>query len=173
MFGRETRMLLKHYLEQGTSKSALARKLGVHRDTIYRWIREGELDRDLEGEPVRYGPRRAVPTKLDAYKAIIETRLAAYPQLSAVRLLAEIRAAGFEGSYTQLKAFVQGATAAATGALSGAVVVLALRAVYDVPTAAIALISFAVLWRYKVSEPVLVITAGLVGLVVWPLLGRG
>ena len=44
--------------------------------------------------PVRYGPRRPVPTKLDAYKAIIETRLAAYPELSAVRLLAEIRAAG-------------------------------------------------------------------------------
>jgi len=34
MFGRETRMLLRHYLEQGTSKSALARRLGVHRDTI-------------------------------------------------------------------------------------------------------------------------------------------
>ena len=107
MFGRETRMLLRHYLEQGTSKSALARKLGVHRDTIHRWIREGELDRDLDGEPVRYGPRRAVPTKLDAYKAIIETRLAAYPALSAVRLLAEIRAAGFAGSYTQLKEFVR------------------------------------------------------------------
>lgn len=73
----------------------------------------------------------------------------------------------------QLKAFVQGATAAATGALSGAVVVLALRAVYDVPTAAIALASLAVLWRYKVSEPVLVVAAGIVGLVVWPLLGRG
>ena len=107
MFGRETRMLLRHYLEQGTSKSALARKLGVHRDTIHRWIREGELDRDLDDEAVRYGPRRAVPTKLDAYKAIIETRLAAYPQLSAVRLLAEIRAAGFQGSYTQLKEFVR------------------------------------------------------------------
>lgn len=107
MFGRETRMLLRHYLEQGTSKSALARKLGVHRDTIHRWIRDGELDRDLDDEPVRYGPRRPVPTKLDAYKAIIETRLAAYPALSAVRLLAEIRAAGFDGSYTQLKAFVR------------------------------------------------------------------
>ena len=83
MFGRETRMLLRHYLERGTSKSALARKLGVHRDTIHRWIREGELDRDLDDEPVRYGPRRPVPTKLDAYKAIIETRLAAYPELSA------------------------------------------------------------------------------------------
>ena len=107
MFGRETRMLLRHYLEQGTSKSALARTLGVHRDTIHRWIREGELDRDLDAEPVRYGPRRPVPTKLDAFKAIIETRLATYPELSAVRLLAEIRAAGFEGSYTQLKTYVR------------------------------------------------------------------
>ncbi len=107
MFGRETRMLLRHYLEQGTSKSALARQLGVHRDTIHRWIREGDLDRDLDTTPVQYGPRRPVATKLEAFKAIIETRLAAYPQLSAVRLLAEIRAAGFEGSYTQLKAFVR------------------------------------------------------------------
>jgi len=107
MFGRETRMLLRHYLEQGTSKSALARKLGVHRDTIHRWIRDGELDRDLDGEPVRYGPRRPVATKLDAYRSIVEARLAAYPQLSAVRLLEEIRAAGYSGGYTQLKAFVQ------------------------------------------------------------------
>jgi chromate transporter len=73
----------------------------------------------------------------------------------------------------QLKAFVQGATAAATGALSGAVVVLAVRAIYDVPTAAIALASLAVLWRYKVSEPILVAAAGIVGLIVWPLMGRG
>jgi len=107
MIGRETRMLLRHYLDQGASKSALARQLGVSRDTIYRWIRDGELDRDLDMTPVHYGPRRPVPTKLDAYKAIIETRLAAYPALSAVRLLAEIRAAGFEGSYTQLKEFVR------------------------------------------------------------------
>ena len=106
MFGRETRMLLRHYLEQGTSKSALARKLGVHRDTIHRWIRDGELDRDLDGEPVRYGPRRQVATKLDAFKPIIEARLAAYPELSSVRLLEEIRAAGYAGGYTQLKAFV-------------------------------------------------------------------
>jgi transposase-like protein len=97
-------MLLRHYLERGTSKSALARQWAVHRDTIHRWIREGDLDRDLDATPVQYGPPRAVPTKLDAYKPMIETRLAAFPQLSAVRLLAEIRAAGLEGSYTQLKA---------------------------------------------------------------------
>jgi chromate transporter len=73
----------------------------------------------------------------------------------------------------QLKAFVQGATAAATGALSGAVVVLAVRAVYDVPTAAIALASFAVLWRFKIPEPILVVAAAAVGLVVWPLVHGG
>jgi chromate transporter len=70
----------------------------------------------------------------------------------------------------QLKAFVQGATAAATGALSGAVVVIALRAIYDVPTALIALVSFAVLWRYKIPEPILVVAAAVVGLIVWPLM---
>jgi transposase len=100
-------MLLRHYLEQGTSKSALARQLGISRDTIHRWIRAGDLDRDLEAEAVRYGPRAPVATKLDAYKPIIEARLAAYPELSAVRLLAEIRAAGYAGGYTQLKALIR------------------------------------------------------------------
>lgn len=107
MIGREKRMLLRHYLEQGASKSALARELGISRDTIHRWIRERDLDRDLDAEPVRYGPRRPPPTKLDAYKGIIEARLAAYPKLSAVRLLEEIRAAGYAGGYTQLKEFVR------------------------------------------------------------------
>jgi transposase len=107
MFGRETRMLLKHYLEQGASKSALARRLGVSRDTLHRWIRDGDLDRDLEATTVQYGPRPPVVTKLDAYRGIIEARVAAYPQLSAVRLLEEIRAAGYAGGYSQLKAFVR------------------------------------------------------------------
>ena len=85
----------------------MARQLGVSRDTIHRWIRDGDLDRDVETAPVRYGPRRPVTTKLDAYKPIIETRLAAYPALSAARLLEEIHAAGYAGGYSQLKAFVR------------------------------------------------------------------
>lgn len=51
MVRRETRMLLRHYLEQGASKSALARRLGISRDTIHRWIRAGDLDRDLDTAP--------------------------------------------------------------------------------------------------------------------------
>jgi chromate transporter len=74
---------------------------------------------------------------------------------------------------TQLKAFVDGATAAATGAITGAVIVLGLRAITDWPTAIIALVSFGVLWRYKISEPIIVTVSGLVGLMLWPLLRGG
>jgi transposase len=100
-------MLLRHYLEQGKTKSALARELGVSRDTIHRWVRAGDLDRDLDDIPVQYGPRRPVPTKLDPYKAILQTRLTAFPALSAVRLFEEIRAAGYTGGYSQLKEAVR------------------------------------------------------------------
>jgi chromate transporter len=73
----------------------------------------------------------------------------------------------------QLKAFVDGATAAATGAITGAVIVLGARAITDVPTAIIALVSLGVLWRYKISEPIIVTISGLVGLILWPLVRGG
>lgn len=70
----------------------------------------------------------------------------------------------------QLKAFVDGATAAATGAITGAVLVLGSRALIDIATVLIALVSLAVLWRFKLPEPVLVTISGVVGLILWPLL---
>lgn len=70
----------------------------------------------------------------------------------------------------QLKAFVDGATAAATGAITGAVLVLGSRAIKDLPTALIAIVSLAVLWRYKIPEPVIVSVAGIVGLILYPIL---
>lgn len=73
----------------------------------------------------------------------------------------------------QLKAFVDGATAAATGAITGAVIVLGLRAITDIPTAIIALVSLVVLWRYKIGEPIIVTISGLIGLILWPLLRGG
>ncbi|HWP22678.1 MAG TPA: chromate efflux transporter [Candidatus Binatia bacterium] len=69
--------------------------------------------------------------------------------------------------HPQLKAFVDGATAAATGAITGAVIVLGSRAITDLTTASIALISFAVLGRYKISEPLIVALSGLAGLILW------
>jgi chromate transporter len=73
----------------------------------------------------------------------------------------------------QLKAFVDGATAAATGAITGAVIVLGARAITDLPTAIIGLISLGVLWRFKISEPIIVTISGLVGLILWPLVRGG
>lgn len=64
----------------------------------------------------------------------------------------------------QLKAFVSGATAAAAGALSGAVVILTREAVTDWTTIAIALVSLGLLWRFKVNEPYIVIAAGILGI---------
>ena len=50
MIGRETRVLLRHYLEQGMSKAAIARQLGINRRTVHRWIAAGQLDRELDDE---------------------------------------------------------------------------------------------------------------------------
>jgi chromate transporter len=72
----------------------------------------------------------------------------------------------------QLKAFVQGATAAATGAITGAVIVLGRRAVFDPATAIIALTTLLVLLRYKVPEPMVIIAAGVVGLLFFSPLTR-
>ncbi len=64
----------------------------------------------------------------------------------------------------RVRAFVEGVTAAAAGAIAGAAFVLGRRAVYDVPTAAIALAALAILTRLKgVSEPVLIVGAGAIG----------
>ena len=64
----------------------------------------------------------------------------------------------------QLNAFVRGVTAAATGAIAGAVVVLARRSVYDRPTILICLLSLGILFRWKIPEPVLIAGAAVAGL---------
>ena len=107
MIGWEKRVLLRHHLAQGLTKAVIAERLGINRRTINRWISKGDLDRDVDATVPRYGPRPAVPTKLDPFKPIIETRLKALPELSAVRLPEEIRAAGYTGGYTQLKEYVR------------------------------------------------------------------
>lgn len=107
MHGREKRVLLREYLQDGWSKSDLARKFGVSRRVIYYWIGSGQLDRELDEQAVRYTPRPPVGCKIDAFTGIIQTRLEAFPKLSSVRLFDEIREAGYEGGYTQVKEYVR------------------------------------------------------------------
>jgi chromate transporter len=64
----------------------------------------------------------------------------------------------------QIKAFVKGATAAAAGAIAGAVVVLTRQTVTEIPTAAIAVVSLALLLWRKIPEPVLVALGAIAGI---------
>jgi AraC-like DNA-binding protein/transposase-like protein len=107
MYGRERRVLLRHYLEQGLSKAEIARMLGVCRRTLYQWINTGQLDRDLGNRPVRYTTRPSMSCKIDRYRGMIRERLGEYPKLSATRLYEEIRAAGYAGCYSQVKEYVR------------------------------------------------------------------
>jgi chromate transporter len=64
-----------------------------------------------------------------------------------------------------LRSAVDGVTAAAAGAIAGAVVVLGRRALVDGPTWAIALLTLVLLWRARrIPEPALILGAGVVGL---------
>ena len=107
MYTRETRVLLRHYLEQGVGKTELARRFGVSRRTVYHWIETGQLDRDLDDDAVHYRARPPVVRKLDQYKGIVAARLADFPLLTAQRLFEELRANGYAGGYTQLKDYVR------------------------------------------------------------------
>jgi chromate transporter len=74
------------------------------------------------------------------------------------------------GKRPDIAAFVAGVTAAAIGAITGAVVVLGRRSIVDIPTALIALITLGILWKTKkIPEPVLVIGAAILGLLLYPL----
>jgi len=65
----------------------------------------------------------------------------------------------------QVKAFVQGVTAAAVGAIAGAAIILSRRAVMDLPTVLIAVVSLILLLRLKkIPEPLIILGAGVVGM---------
>jgi len=63
--------------------------------------------------------------------------------------------------------FTKGATAAAAGAIVGAAVVIGTQVIVDVTTVVIFLAALVVLWRTKLPEPLLVGTAGIIGLVMF------
>ena len=65
-----------------------------------------------------------------------------------------------------MRAFVQGVTAAATGAIAGAVVVLGKHSIQDYRTVGIALTTFLILMKWKVPEPFIIGAAGLLGIII-------
>ncbi len=64
----------------------------------------------------------------------------------------------------QVKAFVQGVTAAAVGAIAGAAYILARRSLVDLPTVLIGFVTLVILmFTKKIPEPIVILAAGAVG----------
>ncbi len=69
------------------------------------------------------------------------------------------------GKRPGIAAFVDGVTAAAVGAISGAVIVLGRRSIVDLPTILLAVTTIGLLWKVKkLPEPLIVVGAALIGL---------
>jgi chromate transporter len=75
------------------------------------------------------------------------------------------------GKQPGIAAFVNGVTVGATGAIAGAVIVLGRKSLVDIPTVLIALVSLGLLWHFKkkLPEPLLVLAAAVIGLMIYPL----
>jgi chromate transporter len=73
-------------------------------------------------------------------------------------------------SNTNVQGFIKGAYAAAIGTILGACILLGRIAIGDWLTVAIGISSLAVLFRWKVSNPLLITATALVGLIAVPLL---
>ena len=85
---------------QGKGIREIAREMGISRNTVRRYLREG-------GTPT-YKARSARPTKLDSYKDYLVERVRqARPMwLPATVLLREIHERGYRGGISQLKAYL-------------------------------------------------------------------
>ena len=82
---------------QGLSIRAIARRLGVSRNTVRAALRR-------DGPPKR-APQHRPRSKLEPFRDYLLARLAEFPELSAEVLLEEIRAMGYSGGRTILKEF--------------------------------------------------------------------
>lgn len=93
-------VLIHDLRRQGLSLSAIARRTGLNRKTVRKY-----LDRGLE-IPV-YGPRAPRPRLLEPYEVYLAAKIEACPGLSGRRLFREIKALGYKGGYTTVTDYLR------------------------------------------------------------------
>ena len=84
---------------QGLSVSDIARRAGLDRKTVRKYIARGL-------EPPAYKPRKPRALLIDGFTPYLRERLALYPELSGRRLWREVRELGFKGGYTSVTGFL-------------------------------------------------------------------
>ena len=107
MYDGETRMLLKHYLDEGMSKAGLASWFGASRRTVRCWIAVDQLDRDPDGESTGYARRAPTAHNLSPFKGIIGARLQELSRLTGQWLYVEVRATGSLGGHVRVPDYVR------------------------------------------------------------------
>jgi transposase len=85
---------------QGLSVSAIARRVGIDRKTVRKYVERGL-------EPPIYQARQPRPGKVAPFHPYLRERVAAYPDLTGSRLHREIRDLGYAGGYTAVKDFLR------------------------------------------------------------------
>ncbi|HAF90320.1 MAG TPA: IS21 family transposase [Pseudomonas sp.] len=101
MLTQEQSVEIKVLARQGHGIKAIARELGLSRNTVRKYLR-GEKDLP------RYKARAPRPGKLDAFKPYLQGRIAAARPhwIPATVLMREIQAQGYAGGISQLKAYL-------------------------------------------------------------------
>lgn len=92
--------LILELFEEGLSITAIARRVNRDRKTVRKYVVSG-------GSSLRDVRQTSKPSKLDKFADYLTQRISLYPDLSATRLLREIRAMGYDGSATVLSARVR------------------------------------------------------------------
>ena len=93
-------VMILDFHRQGLSVSAIARRVGIDRKTVRKYIERGL-------EPPSYGPRKPRARQLEPFEAYLRQRVVAYPGLTGSRLLREIREHGYAGGYTAVTDFLR------------------------------------------------------------------
>ena len=98
----ETVMEIKILHKQGMSSRAIARELGITRNTVKRYLL-------AQSEPPKYTPRSAVASLLDEHRDYIRQRIAdAHPyKIPATVIAREITEQGYRGGMTILREFIR------------------------------------------------------------------
>jgi len=92
--------MIQNLNRQGLGVSAISRQTGLDRKTVRKYLARGL-------EAPEYKQREPRARVIDRYADYLRGRLAAFPDLSAKRLMREIRERGYQGGYTAVKDFVR------------------------------------------------------------------
>jgi transposase len=94
--------------KQGESRRAIARAVGVSRNTVRTLLAAHAQGRDTEHVALTPRPTRAPrAAKIDAWRSRIAELMAKYADITAQRVFEMLRAEGFDGGYTGVKRHVR------------------------------------------------------------------